>query len=212
MSIFSLPSSTIVNRIVPKNSFDSFTTSRQKKSFADLVDKIRWANKLSRETINLSGKDISEIQIFEVLLKKKADIPDLLTVIDRAIPYPIIFVISCEDSMRISASAKHTNPINENSAVIDWTFMSPWQKENSYQLNLTGNLDAIWANFCKQLSGRLSDKISLTALIAKEQKIHSIQTSINSLQTALKKTRQFNKKVELNIELQRKLAELAEIG
>ncbi|MBS1585852.1 MAG: DUF4391 domain-containing protein [Bacteroidetes bacterium] len=208
MSIFNLPASTIVNRIIPKNSFDRFTTSKQKKSFSDLVDKIRWANKLSRETINLSGSDIKEIQVFEVSLKKKTAIPDLLNVIDRSIPYPIIFILACNETFMVVASAKHPHPTNENTAVIDWTFTSPWAKKIPFQLNLKQSLDSVWTDFCKQLSGRPSDKLSLAELIAKEHKINELKTGIEDLRTAIKKTRQFNKKVELNIELQKKLTAL----
>ena len=90
--VFNLPNSTIVNRVIPKNSFEDYTTSKQKRSFTELVEKIRWLNKLSRETINLSGKEITEIQIFEVTLKKKDDITGVLNVIDRSIPYQLFLL------------------------------------------------------------------------------------------------------------------------
>ncbi len=212
MQTFDLPATTVVNRVIPKNSFDKFTTAKQKKSFADLIDKIRWANKLSRETINLSGREFSEIQIFEITLKKKDSIADLLNIIDRSIPYPIIFIIVYEHKITLSASFKHPHPTNENSAVIDWTFSSDWRKEIGYQLNLQRSLDFIWIDFCKQISGRVSEKLTLTELIAKERKTKELQTTIASLQAAIKTSRQFNKKVELNVELQKRLKELKSIA
>jgi Domain of unknown function (DUF4391) len=69
------------------------------KQMVDLIERIKWSNKLSRETINLEGKEIQEIQIFEIELRKQDDITGLLQVVDKAISYPIIIqrqrVFSC---------------------------------------------------------------------------------------------------------------------
>ena len=71
MNFFNLPHQTIVAKNVPKNAFDIYTNSQQKKLFVDVVEKIKWTNKLSKETINLEGKEINEIQIFQIELRKK---------------------------------------------------------------------------------------------------------------------------------------------
>ena len=206
---FNLPQSTIVNRFIPKNSFEDYTTSKQKKSFTELVEKIKWLNKLSRETINLSGKEIAEIQIFEITLKKKDDIASVLNLIDRSIPYPIIFVVIFENDIQISASQKHINPNNENLSVIDWTFATGWRTEHSCVLNLQQSLDYIWSDFCKQISGRYSDKLSLKELIKFEQMRQDLNLEIKRLKNAVKTAKQYNNKVTLNIELQRREKELS---
>lgn len=54
MDYFDLPVSTMVQRVVPKNSFDASTNSKQKDLFTKEVARIIWSNKLSSETINLS--------------------------------------------------------------------------------------------------------------------------------------------------------------
>lgn len=137
MNLFKLPTSTLINRVIPKNSFDKFTNSKEKKDFVDFVDKIRWMHKLSFETINLQGKEVSEIQIFEITLRAQNDIDHLLRIIDKAIPYPIIFLVSFETNKKIQLSKKHPHPINEDIAVIDWTFKSKWFSSvlNPFQLN-----------------------------------------------------------------------------
>ncbi|MBS1773054.1 MAG: DUF4391 domain-containing protein [Bacteroidetes bacterium] len=210
MKIFELPQSTIVNRAIPKNSFDKFTNTKQKKRLSEMVDRIRWANKVSLDTVNLGGKDIAEIQLFDIRLKKKEDISDILTIIDRAIPYHIIFVLGFEDEIKYSASQKHPHPVNEDNTVIDWSFTSDWLSVNDdyYQLNLKQSLDFIFADFCKQLSGKQQEKLSLAQLIVKQQKIAELNKNIAELQVAIKGTRQFNKKVELNVELQKQLKKL----
>ena len=50
MSFFNLPKQTQVNKSIPKNAFDSYINSKQKKLFVDIIERIRWTNKLSVET------------------------------------------------------------------------------------------------------------------------------------------------------------------
>lgn len=87
MDFFNLPKSTKFGKVIPKNSFDAFTDTKQKKAFSDCIKRITWTNKLSKETINLIGKDIEEIQVFRIELKQKVEISKLLEVIDKAISY-----------------------------------------------------------------------------------------------------------------------------
>lgn len=211
MDLFGLPISTSVNRSIPKNAFDNYTNTKQKKLFTDLVDKIRWTHKLSKDTINLDGKEIQEIQFFHITLKQKESISKLLDIIDKAIPYHLVFAVSIEDEAMISTAQKHPHPTNENIAVIDWTFASPWfdAGNNPYQLNLQQSLDFVFADLCNQLAGK---KISITQpladLVSLEKKLKELNYSIDKLRASIKKSKQFNHKVELNRELQMKLAEL----
>lgn len=205
MAIFELPTRTIVNKVIPKNAFDGFTTSKQKKRFTDLIEKIRWANKLSSETTNLNGKEIKEIQVFEIDLKVEEDISDLVEIINKAIPYPIIFYISFQDKAYLSVSKKHSHPVNENSSVIDWTFLSKWIAKDkiNYQLNLKQSLDFIYHDFCFQLSSKLFQTTKVEDLVALEHNRTELQRKIQNLKAAISRSKQYNKKVELNIELQK---------
>ena len=153
MTYFELPKSTIVNRFIPKNAFDDFTNSSQKKKFTDTIDKITWLNKLSKDTINLNGNAVKEIQIFEIKLKTKEKIQTLLNVIDKAIPYHIIFIVTFGEETYLSTSKKHNHINNENIAVIDWNFISDWQhnKEKKISLNLKESIDFIYTDFCSAL-------------------------------------------------------------
>lgn len=213
MAVFELPTRTIVNKVIPKNAFDGFTTSKQKKRFTDLLERIRWANKLSAETINLSGKEIKEIQVFEIDLKVQEDIADLIEIINKAIPYPIIFYISFQDKAYLSISKKHANPINENHSVIDWTFQSKWKTKDkiNYQLSLKQSLDFIYHDFCFQLSSKLFKTTKVDDLVSLEQNRTELQRKIQNLKAGISRNKQYNKKVELNIELQKVEAALTDL-
>ena len=204
--MFELPASTIVNKSIPKNSFEGFSNPKQKKVLTSVVSKIRWVNKLSSKTINLDGKDIKEIQLIEVSLKQKASISEITNVIDRVIPYNIIFLIRFENEIRISASQKHKHPTNEDQAVVDWIFSSDWTDIESFpfRLNLQQSLDFVFSDMCFQISGKQSAVQSdIKILIAFEQSKKQLNDQIQKLESAIKISKQFNKKVELNLELQK---------
>lgn len=199
-----LPKRSIVNRVVPKNAFDSYTNTKEKKLFTDVIEKIHWTNKLSADTINLPNHEIQEIQVFEIILRKKEKIEPLLNIINKSIPYHIVFILVFEEYRMISVSEKHPHPVNEDNAVIDWTFDSNWiiDSKFNYTLNLKESIDSVFSDICMQVSGNRDKELSLSQLIEKEQKIKRLQTEIAKLESAIKKSKQFNEKVELNMKLQ----------
>jgi hypothetical protein len=204
MEVFILPHTAIVYKVVPKNTFDSYTNARQKRLFTNLIARITWYYKLSPETINLESKDIKEIQIFRVELKAKEEVKQVLDIIDKAIPYHIIFVVEHEGQVYLSTSPKHPNPLNEHNSVIDWNFKTAWfnPSHNKYKLELKKSIDAVYHAFCKQLSSRphLQHK-SFTDLIEYNKNVETLKGEIKTLKSNLGKCRQFNHKVELNIKL-----------
>lgn len=210
--MFNLPASTKVDRVIPKNAFDKYVDSKAKKLFVENVEKIKWLNKISFDTVNLSGKEVKEIQIFEITLRKFDPIPELVKIIDKAIPYPILFILTFEDQYQLSISVKHPNPINEDNAVIDWTFKTEWLPEGKEvcQFHLKQNIDFVFQDICRQLSNKpkADRELSLNEIVAKDQKILDLKNRIKRLESAIAKTKQFNKKVELNMELQELVREL----
>lgn len=214
MSYFNLPENTKVNRVIPKNAFDDYMKRGQKKLFTDYIEKIRWTHKISKETTNLDFSQVSEIQVFEIELKLKIEIPKLLEVMQKAIPYHIIFVVNFENDIYISTSKKHLNPVNEDQAVIDWTFTTDWfSKENfHYSLTLKKSIDFVYQQFCKQLTGDAdANDLPIEEVIQKEQKIKTLKHTISILKSKIKKEKQFNKKVDLNLELKSKEKELEQL-
>lgn len=201
--MFHLPKNTEVNKVIPKNTFDTYTNTKQKKSFSDKISRINWSNKIAFDTVNLTGVDVSEIQVFKIVLKEKTVIKDLLSIVEKAVPYHIIFWIEFEDEYYISTSAKHINPKDENSAVIDYTFYSDWKltTENEYKIELKNNLDWIFKNFCDQLKSIDADTKSISDLVQKQKNNDAILKEIEKLKSEIARCKQFNKKVELNLKL-----------
>lgn len=209
MERFNLPASTRVNKVIPKNAFDNYTNWKQKKLFTDLIAKIHWSHKLSTETINLPGIEVSEIQLISIDLKSKNNIAQILKIIDKAIPYHILFTISFEDEYYHSAAQKHPNPLDANNMVIDWVFESSWkpQSTKTLQLTLKQNLDHIFFQICNQLAPKLirNKTTNFNELLANASTLDKLQKEISQLKIQIKSEKQFNKKVELNINLNKLL-------
>lgn len=201
--MFNLPETTKLNKIIPKNAFDSYTNSKQKKLISDCISRITWSNKLSVETTNLQSKEVEEIQIFNIELKNKESIKNILTIIDRAIPYPIIFVIRYGNSIYISTSPKHSNPYNEDTAVIDYTFSTDWfeENENSFLIELKNNLDFVYKTFCEQFNNSELLVKDLKDLVVYQKNADSYNKEIQNIKSAISKCKQFSKKVKLNMKL-----------
>jgi len=201
--MFNLPETTNLNKIIPKNAFDSYTNTKQKKEFADNVSRITWSNKLSVDTTNLQSKEILEIQIFTIELKEKTQIKGILNIINKAIPYPIIFIIRNGKSVYLSTSPKHNNPKNEDLAVIDYTYSTDWftENENEFKIELKGSIDWVYKTFCEQFNKPKATVKDLKDLVATQKEIDSLNKEIEKVKLAIARSKQFNRKVELNIKL-----------
>lgn len=213
MHLFDLPTQTIVHKIIPKNSFDRFTNTKQKRAFTDNIQRIQWVNKLAPDTINLEAGDIGEIQVFRIELKQKRYIPGILEIIEKVIPYHVVFTVEFQDEVYISTAAKHPHPVNENKAVIDWVFTSKWQKkqEFDFRLNLKESIDWVYKNLCLQLTnGKASDNKQIGTLIEHEKEVASLEKQIQRLRKSMKSA-QFNKKVEINLKVKSLEAKLIQI-
>lgn len=203
MNIFNLPKTTSVEKVIPKNAFDSYTSSKQKKQISDCVSKITWSHKLSTDTTNLQSKEIIEIQVFNIELKEKVEIKSILSIIDKAIPYLIIFVIRYSGFIYISTSPKHSNPHNENTSVIDYTFSSDWFEENknTFHIELKNNLDFVYKTFCEQFNTSKVLVKNIKELVSNQKDVDNYNKEIQNLKSTISKCKQFNKKVELNMKL-----------
>lgn len=203
MEIYKLPQSTLVNRNIPKNAFDDYANTKQKRNFTNYISKITWKHKISQETVNLSGNDVKEIQLFEVILKERQPINNLLDLIDKSIPYHIIFIISFGEEVLIRSAKKHPHPINPDNSVIDWVFSSDWicKDKCTFSLNLKGSIDSTYQDFCSLISNDKNRFTSIAELIEYQSKLKELTSIIEKLESQIKKSKQFNKKIELNMEL-----------
>lgn len=207
--MFDLPKSSLIKSVVPKNSFDNYTNTHLKRFLADQVRRMSWLNKLSQDTINLKGENVVEIQVFHIELKEKIEIPDLLLMINRAIPYHIVFVVSYEDEVYLSASMKHPHPTRENIDVVTDTATTDWMKRTDmlYKFELTNSLDVVFNRFFLQIKNvavdddEHIDKQKLERIIEIKSEVERLENEVKRAKVKVNRTKQANRQLEYYEEL-----------
>lgn len=215
--MFQLPSSTLVNRKIPKNKFYEKLQANHhlKELFTEQVESILWKHKLSKDTIRLEPKeDIEEIQIFEVHLKERTYSLDLLRSIDKAIPYPILHVLMYDSQAKLAIAYKERNQTDDNRSVVRSYHETDWQPIESIKLDILQGLDlkAVYENIIRQLLPiKVKPEIELTAVLERQAQIDKLTQECERLESKMRAEKQFNRKVELNMELQHKRKELKQL-
>lgn len=215
--MFQLPSSTLVNRKIPKNKFYEKLQANHKlkELFTEQVESIVWKYKLSKETIRLEPKDgIEEIQVFEIHLKEQSYSLDLLRSIDKAIPYPILYVLLHEGQAKLAIAYKERNQADDNRSVVRSYHESDWQPEDEIKLDFLHGLDlkAVYENIIRYLLPIKSKPESeLSDVLERQARVDKLSLECQRLESKIRNEKQFNRKVEMNMELQRKRKELNQL-
>ncbi len=125
--MFAYPKQAEFNRVVPKTKIYSHAkvSKRLKERFAAQIGEILWKYKLSPETINLPARrGIEEIQVLELALKTPTLDPDILQVIDKAIPLPLMFELVHDGRVTFAAAYKRPNEADASKWVIEARFQT----------------------------------------------------------------------------------------
>lgn len=200
---FNLPKNSLVDKFIPKNKFFTKTiiNTKLKDEFTSKISKITWKYKLSPETLSISKtNNIEEIQIFEIELKEKIIPKNVLKIIDKLIPYPILYYFKFEDSEVFWITLKWED---------NWKYyFSDWDEKIFFNFHWI-NLEIVYQNIIKSFIKDVKvESTDFKELIEKDNQISILKNEIQALKNKVKQEKQFNKKVELNKLLQEKLTKL----
>ena len=191
----------VVDKFIPKKVFyDKINlSSNLKQEFIDKIDKIYWKYKISEDTINISKtENVEEIEIFEITLKEKADCKNIIKVITKNIPYVILFKICHNDEVQYAIK------YNED------TYFTNWNEEIDF--NFEGiDLNTVYENIVRSVTNISKQDNNIDEELEKSKRLKEMQKEIERLENKMKAEKQFNKKVELNLELNRIKNELEEL-
>ena len=200
---FKLPEQAYVHKNIPKNTFftRAVVNTKLKKEFTDKIQKITWEYKLAEGTIGVPATEkIEEIQIFEIQLKER-DIPkNVLRIIDKSIPYPILYVFTYEGHVAYGITLKGEGEQRY--------YFTKWDEKQSFiftGINLERVYQGIVTSFIKEPGGEAKD---FKTIIAADKRKEVLEREVSALQNKIRNERQFNIKVELNKKLLAKQAEL----
>lgn len=205
MKTFNLPSKAFVDRFIAKSKFFEKATvnSKIQQEFTDTIVRITWVYKLAKSTINISGtENVEELQIFNLQLKKQEIPKNVLKVIDKAIPFAILYTFEFENNFAYGITIK------ENAE--QRYFFSDWNEE--LEFDFTGNsIEHIYQKtiklFIRNKTGLTVKNQDFTAILEKEKQLAILDKEIASLQKKVRTEKQFNKQVVFNKTLRGKINE-----
>lgn len=196
-----LPKKCVVDKFIPKKIFYEKVnlSSSLKQEFVDKVDKIYWKYKISEDTLNISKtENVEEIEIFEITLKEKVDCKSIIKVITKNIPYIILFEIYCKDEVQYAI--KHNDDI----------YFTNWNEKIDF--NFDGiDLNIVYENIIRSVANISEQNNNINEELEKSKRISEIQKEMEKLERKMKAEKQFNRKVELNLELNKIKKELEEL-
>ena len=214
MKLYKFPQQAKVDRLIPKNKFyeQGKANTKIEQLFVNQVENIRWAYKLASSTIHLQDQeDLKEIQIFRVKSRVEDLDVSILSFIDKLILTPIIFEVVYQDKVKVVATYKRLNQADKTKAVIGQYYASDWLEDaDRVELPLYLKLADLYEHFIAQIlpitssedSGDDDESVSIELKLQKAQQLESLQKQLDKLKSKLRNEKQFNRRVELNKQLQ----------
>lgn len=210
-----LPKSTEFNKRIPKQKFyeNSNISPTLKKMFVEQVKSIYWVNKIAPSTISLQeGNAISETEVFKIALNSNVIDEQLLRLIDKVIPYHILYLLEFQDKYQAWIGYKE---ITNKSNRINNYYHTDWLNLDDIKLKLDGlNMDSVYENFVRQIAGDIlnqNNRESLRDSIDRSEKLKQLEKQIKVLQVKIRKEKQLNRQMEMNAELKKLKKGLAEL-
>ena len=203
-ALYNWPATAKFGRVVPKTKIyeHGAVTAALRKKFVTDIQRITWAYKLAEATIHLcGGAAVPEIQVFVIDAKNDDISDDVLTAIDKAVRFPIIFEICKANSdrghVRMVAAYKQLDGTRPRLS----TYVSTnWFPADAPRIPLPAALD-----LPSLYSGLLSPMLPVTTspgeplseAMARMDEARRLKREIASLDRQLQTEQQFNRKVEV---------------
>lgn len=203
-----LPKSTEFNKRIPKQKFyENLSVSPAlKRSFVDQIKTIYWRNKIAPSTINIAdGSVVTEIEIFEISLNSSSLDEGILRQIDKEIPYHILFLLEFEQKYQAWIGYKEATISGSNAFKVNSYYHTEWMEEKNIPLKIEGlNIDVVYEYFVRQIAGSILKNVggkSLKESVEIDERRQQLKKQIEDLQVKVRKEKQLNKQMQINMEL-----------
>lgn len=219
-----IPDSCFIGNTIYKKLFyeNADLSTNDKSLFTDTINKVTWLYCLKPETINISAykdevREYPEVEVIEVLLHKDYKLKRIAEIIMRTIPYHMVLIFRLEGKVKFYVAHQRINQSDSSKNTIEEFISTDWLESDSAlfdkldikQMRFT-NFYALYSDIVDTISiYNLStiiptdDKITGAEARELSAQIEDIEKEITSLRAKLKKETQFNRKMELNIEIKR---------
>ena len=238
MTLYEWPRAAAFGRVIPKNKIyeHAGANTALKAIFVREVDQIVWSHKLAPETVNVAAtKQVSEIQVFRIAVRTATLDHEVLSAIDKAIPFPLFFEVTNGEHVMVAAAYKRPSEANSNRFVLGNYFLSDWLpasvQRTAFPVAL--NMGTLYERLLEPLvrrqmaqlvanaSGIMNSPIapeiadqpaSLEARIAQAEAIEAKVHDVMRIRARLAREKQFNKRVAINAELRTAKQELERLS
>ena len=204
------PVSTEFNKRIPKQKFyDNLDVSPTlRRVFVDQIRLVYWRNKLGASTLNIAaGEAVTEIEVFEVRLNEPKLDEAVLKQIDKEIPYHILFILTCDGKAQAWIGYKEAAASGSSAFKVNRYYHTDWMPEDELQLHINGlNMDAVYESLVRQIA---EDKLlsesgeSLKEAVERDEKKKQLEKQIAALESKIRREKQLNRQMEMNVELKR---------
>lgn len=215
--LYRWPAAAKLGSRVPKEKFyeHGTVTAAVREKFVAEVQRITWLYKLAETTINLAGSDaVPEIQVFQIDAKGR-DVSELvLTAIDKAIPFPIIFeIVRDEDDERCIRMVAAHKQLGASAPTLSAYYSTGWQPADAERqpLPIAITLPALYtALFDPLIPVSTLPGEEMSEVAARLESVRKLEREIAALERKLRTEPQLNRMIELRRTLKNKQAELEE--
>lgn len=210
-----LPASTVFNRRIPKQKFyDNLSITPQlKRIFVEQISQIIWQNKIAPVTVNImEGTAVNEIEVLCIKLNQQGIDTKALSLIDKEIPYHILFLLEYDRKMQAWIAYKEASQAKVDTFKPETYYHTEWVMPENLSLKLDGlNMDAVYENFVRQVAGQrlqTDQNLGIKEAVILDEKRQKLQKEILALEKKMQREKQFNRKIELNAALKQLNREL----
>ena len=217
--LFGINENCKLDQFVAKKNFYTYgdLTSSDKTLFTDNISKITLLYQIAPNKINIAPykdgiREYPMINVFKVELNKDEKIKRIAEIIMKSIPYPMLLIFEFEEKVQLWTAHQRINQNDESKNVLDEFVFTDWETDTTWfdvsKMNMT-NFYALYSAMVDCISVHNAQSIvqkdNITGAEAREltDKLEEIENQIITLKTKMKKETQFNKRIEINMEIKK---------
>lgn len=203
------PQTTEFNKKIPKQKFyeNIPINPNLRRIFIEQIKAIYWKNKLASSTLNIAqGEYITEIEVIEIKLSNPSLDESVLKQIDGCIPYPILFILTCNDKMQAWMGYKDIANDDHKSLNVHAYYHTHWMTENAFNLNIDGlNIDIVYESLIQQIAEMQGlpyhAEMSIAENVSRIAQHEKLKKQISTLENKMHREKQLNRQMEMNAQL-----------
>lgn len=184
-----------------------------REKFVSEVQRITWVYKLAESTVNLpSTEAVPEIQVFQIDTKSGDVDEQVLSAIDKAIQYPIIFeitrAVAAGVQVRMAATYKQ---LGSGAPKIGNYYSTSWQAAAAERQPLPTaiSLPSLYSAILVPLTPvKVRPGEEMSEVADRLATVHKLEREISALDRKLRNEPQLNRKIELRRTLKTRQQEL----